>query len=181
MGEPSELNSCLPTHVKRRTRDHAACRRLSWKKRYGDRCWDWSLRSRGSRTWSLSRRSRFIISWHVNHRRNLLVTWRLRLPCIAFRVTAFDGDRASNTNVYNTRADALESTKISTADRLPPKGPLLACPWIHGLLDLGTPHGHLRDAGRVCCARKLKLILYIQNTAKPTEREKVNTIFGKST
>ena len=54
--------------------------------------------------------------------------WRLLLPCIAFRVAAFDADRASNTNVYNARAGALEPTKISTADRLSPRGLLLVCP-----------------------------------------------------
>jgi len=68
--------------------------------------------------------------------------WHLRLPCITFRVTAFDVDRGSNINVYNARADALEPTKISTADKLSPRGLLLVCPWTRGLLDLGTPHGH---------------------------------------
>ena len=70
--------------------------------------------------------------------------WRLqvRLPCIAFHVTAFDAGRTSDTNVYIAKAAVLEATRICTADKFSPKGLFLVCPWIHELLDLGLPHGY---------------------------------------
>ena len=137
VGEPSDLNSCLPTHVKAYK---GSCRIPT---SIGEEEIQRSVLGLES-SFMREEQEQALALYNKLARqpRAEFAGWRLRLPCIVFRVTAFDADRASNTNVYNARADALEPTKISTADRLSPKGLLLVCPWIHGLLDLGTPHGH---------------------------------------
>jgi len=141
VGEPSDLNSCLPTHVKAYK---GSCRMPTSIEEEGIRRSVLGLES--SFTREDQEQALALYNELAGQPRAEFAGWHLRLPCIAFRITAFDADRGSHTNVYSARADALEPTKISTADRFSPRGLLPVCLWIHGLLDLGTPHGH-RDAG----------------------------------
>ena len=140
VGEPSELNSCLPTQVK------AYQGTCHTPVSIGEEAIQRSI-AELEPLFSIEDEAHAVALYDELARqpRAEFSGWRLRLPCIAFRITAFEADRSSNTNVYTARAGALEPTKICTADKFPPKGLLLVCPWIHELIDLGPPHGPHRN------------------------------------
>lgn len=139
VGKPCELNSCLPTQVKAY---RGTCRTpVSITEEVIQR----SV-SELELLFSDTEQERAVALYAELERqpRAEFSGWRLRLPCIAFRVTAFEADCSSDGVVY-AKATGLEPTRISTADKFPLKGLLLVCPWIHELIDLGPPHGPHRE------------------------------------
>ena len=137
VGEPSELNSCLPTQVKAYEGSYRTPVSIGEAK---------IQKSVSELESSFTSREQVqalaLYDKLVGQPRAEFTGWRLRLPCIAFRVTAFDADRTSDTNVYIAKTAVLEATRICTADKFSSNRLLLVCPWIHELLDLGLPHGY---------------------------------------
>ncbi|KAF8553285.1 hypothetical protein OG21DRAFT_1485545 [Imleria badia] len=139
VGQSSELNSCLPTQVQAY---QGSCRTpLSIGEEMQRSVLE--LESSGSFTKEDQALALALYDKLASQRRAEFTGWHLRLPCIAFRVTALDMDRTfqSNKKQHIARADALEVTRITTAHKFSRKAKdlLLVCPWIHELLDLDPP------------------------------------------
>ena len=136
VGESSELNSCLPTQVK--AYQESSHTPASVTEEEIQR----SLSALES-SFSMEEQVQALTLYDELARqpRAEFTGWILRLPCIVFRVTA-NRTFESNTNVYIAKAKTLEETRICTARKFSTKSLLLVCPWIHELLDLGSPHGH---------------------------------------
>jgi hypothetical protein len=137
VGESSELNSCLPTQVKAYEgsyRTPVSIEEEEIQRSVSELESSFTSRDQAQ---ALALYDKLVLQPRAE-----FSGWRLRLPCIAFHVTAFDADRTSDTNVYIAKAAALEATRICTASKFSTKGLFLVCPWIHELLDLGLPHGY---------------------------------------
>ena len=143
VGESSELNSCLPTQVKAY---QGTCRTpLSIREEEIQK----SMLELGSSESFTKEDEVQVLALYdklANQRRAEFSGRHLHLPCIAFRVTALDTDRTSesNANAYIVETPTLEATSITTAHKFPlkAKGLLLVCPWIHELLNLGPLQDH---------------------------------------